>query len=204
MAKNPTHYLGATDNPTAPAQHDLPEFAIAGRSNVGKSTLLNTIVGERVARTSRTPGRTQLLHFVSYKKAAVLVDLPGLGYANVPRAIQKKIEAMAQNSVRHRDSLRGLLLLIDIRRKPGDVEQALLNDALEAGLRVLIVATKADQLPKHKRKPALESLRQWSGLKKFQTMTASAKEGEGLDDIHRRLNEWIRHCHAQTEAEPDP
>jgi len=204
MAKNPTHYLGATDKPTAPATHDLPEFAIAGRSNVGKSTLLNALVGERVARTSRTPGRTQLLHFVSYRKSSVLVDLPGLGYANVPRAVQKKIEIMARNTIRKRESLRGLMLLIDIRRKPGDDEAGLLNDALEAGLRVLVVATKADQIPKHRRKPTLEALKSWSGLNRNQTIAASAKEGNGLDAIHKRLSEWVHECRDQPEAEPTP
>ena len=204
MAKKDTHYLGASADPQAPSSHGLPEFAIAGRSNVGKSTLLNALVAERVARTSRTPGRTQLLHFVSYKKTAVLVDLPGLGYANVPRAVQKKISLMAQNTVRYRKSLQGLLLLVDIRRQPGDEEAALLSQATEAGLRIVVIATKSDQVPKHRRKPALEALRQWSGLKRHQTLSASAKEGDGLEDIHRRLAEWIRHCANESSGESAP
>ena len=192
MFTKSTEYLGATADPTEPAKHPFPEFAIAGRSNVGKSTLINALVGARIARTSKTPGRTQLLHFVCYRKNAVLVDLPGLGFAKAPKNVQRKIENLALNTLRFRESLHGLLLLVDIRRTPGDIERQILDHALQTGLKVLVVATKCDQISKHQRKPAINKLVAWSGLGRHAAIAASSNSGEGMDAIHHQLEKWAK------------
>ncbi len=101
----------------------LPEVAFAGRSNVGKSSLINTIVNrKRLVKTSRTPGRTQLINFFSINEKLMLVDLPGYGYAKVPAAIRKKWRPMIETYLAWRDSLRGVFLILDVSRSPDERE----------------------------------------------------------------------------------
>jgi GTP-binding protein len=183
-------YLGASPSPGEGPAHDLPEVAVAGRSNVGKSSLLNALLGARVARTSRTPGRTRLLHLFVLRRKTVLVDLPGLGYAKLPARMRAQLGDLVFGTVSGRSGLRGLLLLVDIRRKPGDQERALLDSATRRGLRVQVVATKADQLPRHKRKPAVEAIERWSGLGRHATSVVSVKSGDGVDALRELILSW--------------
>ena len=176
-------YLGASPSPGEGPEHDLPEIAVAGRSNVGKSSLLNALLGAKVARTSRTPGRTRLLHLFVLRRRAVLVDLPGLGYAKMPPKARARLAELVYETVSRRATLRGLLLLIDIRRRPSDLERDLLDRATRRGLQVIVVATKADQRPRHKRKPAVEALARWSGLQTSRTLATSVKSGAGIDRL---------------------
>ena len=190
MAKK-SLYLGADSSPLGGPKHGRAEIAIVGRSNVGKSTLLNAIVMSRAARTSRTPGRTQLLQFFEIPgQQAVLLDLPGLGYAKVPEKVKRKLEKMVIGSLEGRPQLRGLLLLIDIRRNPGDIERNLLDIALRKGIKVNIVATKADQIPKHKVKPALLKLVKWAGLSAGDAFAVSSKSHMGIEKLRGRMKSW--------------
>ncbi len=198
MAKK-SLYLGADSDPLGGPKHGRAEIAIVGRSNVGKSTLLNAIVQSRAARTSRTPGRTQLLQFFEIPgQSAVLLDLPGLGFAKVPDRVKKKLERMVLGSLEGREQLKGLLLLIDIRRNPDDIERNLMDIALRRGIKVTIVVTKADQLPKHKVKPAVQKLVQWAGLHPKDAFAVSAKSHLGIDKLRARMKEWSELF------EPDP
>ena len=187
-AKGP--YLGASKSPLEGPAHELFEVAVAGRSNVGKSSLLNALLGTKVARTSRTPGRTRLLHFFGLRRSVVLVDLPGLGYAKVPKKVRAELREIVLGTVGERPALRGLLLLVDIRRRPGDLERDLLDRATRRGLKVQIVATKSDQLPRHKRKPAVEAIASWSGLSRSATSSVSVKSGEGIDALRDLVLSW--------------
>jgi len=184
-------YLGADSNPLGGPKHGRAEIAIVGRSNVGKSTLLNAIVQSKAARTSRTPGRTQLLQFFEIPGAsAVLLDLPGLGFAKVPERLKRKLKSMVIGSLEGRAQVKGLLLLIDIRRNPGDIERNLMDIALRRGIKVTIVATKADQLPKHKVKPAIHKLVQWAGLHPGDAFAVSAKSHLGIEKLRDRMKKW--------------
>ena len=108
----------------------LPEMAFSGRSNVGKSSLINKLVNRRhLVKTSRTPGRTQLINFFDINEAFTFVDLPGYGYAKVPAAVQKKWGPMIETYLSGRKTLRGVVSLMDIRRQPG-VEERNLADWL--------------------------------------------------------------------------
>jgi GTP-binding protein len=186
-------YLGADSNPLGGPKYGRSEIVIVGRSNVGKSTLLNQLVKSKAARTSRTPGRTQLLQFFEIPGLrSVLLDLPGLGYAKVPEKIKRKLQRMVLESLQGREPLKGLLLLVDIRRNPGDIERNLLDIALRRGLKVTVVATKADQIPKHKVKPATEKLAQWAGLKPSDTLAISAKSHLGVDKLRDRIALWSK------------
>ncbi len=126
----------------------LPEVCVCGRSNVGKSSLLNTLTGRRqLARVSSTPGRTQLINFFNVQDQLTLVDLPGYGWAKVRRDQQAQWGHTIRGYLADRPQLRLALLLLDIRRDPGEEERQLLAWFTERGRRCLLVATKADKVP---------------------------------------------------------
>ncbi len=184
MSEKKDLHLAALPDGTKPPEHDLTEIVICGRSNVGKSTLVNRLIGAQVARTSRTPGRTQLVHLFLWKKVnAVLVDVPGIGFTKAPIPVRKKLQRMVEQTITHRPSLTGVLLLIDVRRTPGDVERNLLDLALQRGLKVFIVVTKSDTLAKHKVKPSCEKIAKWSGLHPRDVVGVSTKKGAGIEKL---------------------
>jgi GTP-binding protein len=130
-----------------------PEIAVAGRSNVGKSSLLRTLVNQRsLVRVSRTPGRTREVNFFLLESKDLpplhLVDLPGYGYASVPRSLREDWGEFVTRYLETRDALCLVLLLVDARRDPGDLEVQFADWMLERGVRVQVVVTKIDQVPK--------------------------------------------------------
>jgi GTP-binding protein len=153
---------------SAASRRDFPpesgvEVAFLGRSNVGKSTLLNRLLGARLARTSKTPGRTQLINFFQLRlseKVFGLVDLPGYGYAKVPTAIRRSFEPLVEAYLAEREQLTLALLLIDIRRGVQDEERELVEwgrKHMRAPFR--IVVTKCDKLAKARRNIAVANIR---------------------------------------------
>jgi GTP-binding protein len=168
----------------------LPEIAFAGRSNVGKSSLLNALLGRKqLARVSQTPGRTRLLNFFRVTASEgpagelMFVDLPGYGYAKVAKAVQEQWGPMIERYLRHRPSLRGLVLLIDIRR--GEEEELnLVRWAGELGLGVVAVATKMDKLPRGRRAQAVRAIEARIGVP---VLGCSATTGEGKEAIWKAI-----------------
>ncbi len=135
---------------TAP---DLPEIAFAGRSNVGKSSLINTLVNrKRLVKTSSTPGRTQLINFFTVNQTLSLVDLPGYGYAKVPMSVRKKWGPMIETYLKTRASLKAVVLILDIRRTPKQEELNFIDWLKFYGNPSIIVLTKTDKLSKTKQK----------------------------------------------------
>jgi len=129
----------------------LPEIAFAGRSNVGKSSLINTLVNRRhLVKTSSTPGRTQLINFFIINQAFYLVDLPGYGYAKVPAAVKKKWGPMIEGYLKKRSSLQAVTLIMDIRRVPQVEERNFIDWLNLYHIPVIPVLTKADKLSKNK------------------------------------------------------
>lgn len=136
-AVKPKHYPPA----------DRPEIAFAGRSNVGKSSLLNTLLNRRsLARVSRTPGRTQLINFFDVNDAFYLVDLPGYGYAKVPDEVRRKWGPMMEAYVRSRDTLRAMVVLLDVRRDPSPEDEQLMDALAALEVPMIPVLTKCDKL----------------------------------------------------------
>src|SRR5919205_3816011 len=128
---------------------DLPEVAFAGRSNVGKSSLLNTLVRRRsFARVSRTPGRTREINFFRVNNGFVLVDLPGYGYARISKEKKAEWRPLIEAYLKQTSQLRGIVLLLDIRREPSDDDRAMLDFLADVEVPTIVALTKTDKLSK--------------------------------------------------------
>ncbi len=160
------------------------EVAIAGRSNVGKSSLLNALAGVKgLARTSKTPGRTRGLNFFTVGDALALCDLPGFGYAKMPHDEARKIAAMMHDYIHGRSNLAAIAILIDCRRGPEHDELDLAAMAAGRGIELIPVATKIDKLRRSERAAALKRFEVMPGAPIF----SSATSGEGIDELRRRI-----------------
>jgi len=159
---------------------DLPEIAFAGRSNVGKSSLINTLLNrKRLVKTSATPGRTQLINFFLINASFSLVDLPGYGYAKVPAAVQKGWGPMIETYLATRKMLKGVVLILDIRRIPGVLEQNLMEWFRYHDIPVVWVLTKADKLSKSKQIRQQQTIAEALGVLADDLIRFSAKTRQG-------------------------
>jgi GTP-binding protein len=160
------------------------EVALAGRSNVGKSSLLNALAARNeLARTSKTPGRTRLINFFTVGESLALADLPGYGYAKMSHDEAAKIAAMMRDYLMNRKALAAIVLLIDSRRGPTDDELDLAAMARERNLDVIVAATKADKLRRSERAAAL---RRFAPLHTAPIL-CSAHDGEGIEELRLRI-----------------
>jgi GTP-binding protein len=172
---------------TKPSQYppaDLPEIAFAGRSNVGKSSLINTLVNRKhLVKTSRTPGRTQLINFFNINDAMGFVDLPGYGYAKVPVSVRKKWGPMIETFLSQRERLKGIVVIMDVRRTPGAEELDLLHWLAHYNIACILVITKADKLSKNKQTKQVNTIIQALGVAKDEVILFSAKTRLGKDAV---------------------
>ena len=167
---------------------DLPEVAFAGRSNVGKSSLINKILSRRkLVRTSKTPGRTQLLNFFEINEVYRFVDLPGYGYAKVPVEVQRRWRPMVETYLTSRPNLKGMVLLLDIRREPSPEDLDLWHWLQTMGTEVITVVTKADKLSKNKGNKQVATIAKTLGCKTEELIKFSAMTGEGSERIWQQL-----------------
>ncbi len=178
----------------APAQF-LPdtgrEVAVAGRSNAGKSSAINVIVNRRqFARTSKTPGRTQLVNFFSLRDSERLVDLPGYGFSRVPAAVQRHWGELLQTYFETRESLCGLIIVVDVRRLLSDYDKQMLTFAESVDLPVHLLLTKADKLKRGQASSALlqvqKELDGKAGVQLF-----SALKRQGVEEARKVLQDFL-------------
>jgi GTP-binding protein len=170
----------------------LPEIAFAGRSNVGKSSLINTIVNRKhLVKTSNTPGRTQLINFFNINETITFVDLPGYGYAKVPATVRKKWGPMIETYLTRRATLKGVVLIMDIRRIPGPEEVNFIHWLRHYNVPVLLILTKTDKLSKTRqikqRKAAAKAL----SVNSESLIMFSAKSGHGKDAVWNAIKNAI-------------
>lgn len=195
----PINYQTAKFITSAPDISKLPddtgiEIAFAGRSNAGKSSALNTLTRQNsLARTSKTPGRTQLINVFELDSGQRLIDLPGYGFAKVPLAVKEKWQQSLSEYLQKRDSLKGLVVLMDIRHPFKETDQELIYWAVSCDIPVLALLTKADKLKQGARMNMVLKARQaaiafngdvtveaFSSLKRF-----------GVDKVEHVLNQWF-------------
>ncbi|MBW1721296.1 MAG: YihA family ribosome biogenesis GTP-binding protein [Deltaproteobacteria bacterium] len=169
---------------------DRPEVAFAGRSNVGKSSLLNVLVNRRkLARTSSTPGRTRALNFFNVENRLYLVDLPGYGYARVPLRVKASWREMVETYLRGRENLRAVVLILDIRRDPGQEEIQLLQWLDHYRIPSILVLTKADKISRNQAAGRASKVGSaLKGLISSHPVIFSARTKEGRGDLGERIN----------------
>jgi len=166
----------------------FPEIAFAGRSNVGKSSLINVLVNRKsLVRTSSTPGRTQLINFFDVNGEFSLVDLPGYGYARVPLAVKKEWGPMMETYLSKRPNLRGVVLIFDIRRTPVLEDRQMLDWLRSYDIPPLLVVTKCDKVSRNERARQAAVIANSLGVEKGELTFFSTITREGKDEIWTRI-----------------
>ena len=181
---------------------ELPEVAFAGRSNVGKSSLINCLTQrKKLVRTSKTPGQTQTLNFFKINGEFYFVDLPGYGFAKVAEKIRAQWGPMVENYLGARTSLRGVVLILDLRHPPTPNDLNLLHWLQDRHIATVAVMTKADKIKRGEWNPRLKEASLSLGLAVEDMVLFSARTQQGRPELLRRIHSWIA---APIELEPAP
>ena len=185
-------FVKSAVKPDQYAEYDFPEICFAGRSNVGKSSLINTLIQRKnMVKTSSKPGCTQLINFFLINGELSFVDLPGYGYAKVSKKIRAQWQPMVELYLSKRTSLLGLVLLIDIRRDPGKEELDLVKWLESHGMPYLIILTKADKLSKTKQSKRVAAICSQLNREETGVILFSAKTSKGRDTLLDEINNLI-------------
>ncbi|OLQ95752.1 YihA family ribosome biogenesis GTP-binding protein [Vibrio ponticus] len=189
-----THFITSAPDIRHLPEDEGIEIAFAGRSNAGKSSSLNRLTNQKsLAKTSKTPGRTQLINLFKVTDGCHIVDLPGYGFAQVPLEMKKKWQKSLGEYLQKRQCLKGLVVLMDIRHPMKDLDQQLIFWAVDSGIPVQVLLTKADKLKSGARKAAVLKIREdakgFGGTVKVDAF--SSLKGLGVDVLRNKLDEWF-------------
>jgi GTP-binding protein len=191
MKINKVQFITSATTPNHYPKYSIPEFAFIGRSNVGKSSLLNTILGRKnIAKTGSKPGVTQTINFYCINDAISLADCPGFGYAKIAQSKRREFITMIDNYINIRSSLKLVFLLIDIRREPDEHEINIINKSLHKNINVMIVATKCDKVSKNEINAGIKRICTSLNLHP-ESVIPSSKTGMGKNII---LSVISKHC----------
>ena len=187
MVVRSVEFAGSVVSPEQPFPGDLPQVAFAGRSNVGKSSLINRVLGRprrKVARVSASPGKTQALNFYEVNRSFFLVDLPGSGYAKAPRAVRESWRVLVRGYLAGSAQLRGVVYLVDSRHPPTAGDREFVAHLAGTGVPTLIALTKVDKLKATVREKGIERrVTRHLGVAEDQVVASSARTGEGAEEL---------------------
>ena len=169
----------------------LPEFAFAGKSNVGKSSLINAVMNRKAyARVSAQPGKTQTINYYNINNELYLVDLPGYGYAKVSQSVKEKWGKMIERYLKRSRQLRRIFLLVDIRHEPSENDKMMYDWVVQTCFEPIVIATKADKIKRSQIQKQCKIIREGLGMsKEGKLITFSAETKQGLDEIYSLLEE---------------
>lgn len=172
-------------------EHDIPEFAFAGKSNVGKSSLINSLMQRKaLARTSASPGKTQTINFYNVNDEFYFVDLPGYGYTKASESVRADWGKMVERYLKHSKMLLRVFLLVDIRHKPTADDRLMYDWVRSQGFEPVIIATKSDKLGKNDKPKAIKLIRETLKMKEQELLIPYSSENrEGREDIYSLLEE---------------
>ena len=181
-------FVTSAAEPSQYPPESLPEIAFAGRSNVGKSSLINVLVNRKhLVKTSSTPGRTQLVNFFDINDYFTFVDLPGYGYARVPASVKKKWGPMIETYLSGRKTLKGVVVILDIRRTPREEEHNLIAWLGHYSIATILVLTKADKLSKTKQDKQRAAVARSLELDSSELILFSAKSRKGREEVWQAI-----------------
>ena len=181
MKVSSVEFAGAAARPGSYPTLPYPEIAFAGRSNVGKSSLINRLLNRKIARTSGTPGRTQQLNFFTINNVLTFVDLPGFGYAKVSKKERGAWQKLIEDYLIHSPNLCGVVIIVDLRRGPEDEEYALCEFLAHYKRPFVVVATKSDKLKRSQRERQRKVL--GDRLDGYPPLLFSAQDGIGTNEL---------------------
>ena len=185
-----TEFVTSAVKPKGFPPPDRPEIAFGGRSNVGKSSLINAMLQrKRLVKVSSTPGRTQLINFFGVNDELYFVDLPGYGFAKVPEAVREKWGPMIETYLSDRPNLRGLVVIMDLRRGVQDDDMMLIESAPLFGVQPILVFTKADKFSRNQQSKRRFELASEFGVKPDDLILFSSKDGTGRDALWDRIRQ---------------
>jgi GTP-binding protein len=187
-------YAGTVAKPQGPVPGDLPQVAFSGRSNVGKSSLINTLLRRhrsKIAHVSSTPGKTQALNFYRVNDRFFLLDLPGFGYAKVPKSMRDQWQGLIEGYLARDVDLRGVVHLVDCRHDPTPQDLQMLDFLAQLGLPTLVVLTKIDKLKRSQRARSFARAAERLGVDSEQLLPFSSKTGEGRDELLAAIEDLL-------------
>ena len=179
------YFVGSFPRADVPLDPPLPEVAFVGRANAGKSSLLNALVGRKIAKTSGTPGKTRALNVFQMEQSFFL-DLPGYGYSRASKSDRTAFRRLVNHTL-NRERLAGVVWLLDIRHEPSADDLTMQDLLAERETRALAALTKGDKLPRAERRRREQELRAALGLPEDQVIVTSAKTGEGVAELKEAI-----------------